>query len=203
MDNLPDLENLEKETYSSFHNDGILEMLLGLWMIIFGIGLAYDMAFIGGVLAATGYPLWLVARKLITEPRLGLVNFGKQRQDIIKQGLSALLVLMIVSFVFNLSLYYLAASSPESKAWLKNHMPAIAPLYIIIILMMVLCARLFDVKKLYYYAAGSFFVLVLGAVFSLHDAVILSANGSFFAVIGVVTLFNFVKKYPVVGKEVD
>ena len=41
------LKEIEKKVYLSYHQDGLLDLFLGMAIIFFGIGMATDQAYIG------------------------------------------------------------------------------------------------------------------------------------------------------------
>ncbi len=78
------LKELEKKAFTSYHQDGLLDIFLGIGIIVFGLGMATDQFYFGSIMPAILFPLWAAAKKAITIPRIGLVNFSPERKIRIK-----------------------------------------------------------------------------------------------------------------------
>ncbi|MCD6308191.1 MAG: hypothetical protein J7M24_04260, partial [Candidatus Latescibacteria bacterium] len=77
-----DLKKLEKETYLYFHQDGILDILIGLIILVFGIEMILEHFWVLPVFSFVLISLWVPVKRLITVPRMGNVVFRKARQTI-------------------------------------------------------------------------------------------------------------------------
>ena len=67
----------------SYHQDGLLDIFAGLYILGFGLGILMDVFWEFGfgvimpaILIATVLPIWIEAKRKITMPRIGFVNFG-------------------------------------------------------------------------------------------------------------------------------
>jgi hypothetical protein len=87
------LNELEKKTYLLYHRDGLADLALGLVVLLFGLGMHFGQALLAPIVAAAAYPVWLAAKKGITEQRLGYVEFSEARKNKEKRGLTGLLIL--------------------------------------------------------------------------------------------------------------
>lgn len=75
------LKDLEKKAYLSYHDDGLLECFIGLFILVFGIGMQFDtVGYLGGTVPALGIPLYAALKKKLILPRIGLVQFGPERK---------------------------------------------------------------------------------------------------------------------------
>jgi hypothetical protein len=79
----PNLKEIEKRAYMSYHQDGLLDIFAGLYILGFGLGIIMDVLWEFGfgvimpaILIATVLPIWIEAKRKITMPRIGFVNFG-------------------------------------------------------------------------------------------------------------------------------
>ena len=102
------LKKIEQKAYFSYHNDGIIDILIGFVILLFGIGMATDMAYLAAISASVGVPIWLAAKKYVTYPRLGLVKFNQDRINKEKNILFLSILLGVVVLMY-VSLFYLYA----------------------------------------------------------------------------------------------
>ena len=77
------LREIEKKAYMSYHQDGLIDIVIGLYALAFGLGIVADKildfsfaAIMPGVLIAIVLPIWIQAKRKITMPRIGFVKFG-------------------------------------------------------------------------------------------------------------------------------
>ena len=77
------LREIEKKAYMSYHQDGLLDIFVGLYALAFGLGMIADKTLEFGfgtimpaILIAIVLPIWIEAKRKITMPRIGFVKFG-------------------------------------------------------------------------------------------------------------------------------
>jgi hypothetical protein len=79
-----DLKALERKAYTSYHQDGIFDIFLGLAIITFGITLLplleESMFYLYGGIFITWFISYGIAKKSITVPRMGYVEFSPSRR---------------------------------------------------------------------------------------------------------------------------
>ena len=80
----PNLREIEKKAYMAYHQDGLLDIVVGVYVLGFGLGIFMDviwdfsfgMGIIPAILIAVILPIWIAAKRKITMPRIGFVKFG-------------------------------------------------------------------------------------------------------------------------------
>ena len=80
----PNLKEIERKAYMSYHQDGLLDIFAGLYILGFGFGIFIDIVLdfgLGAIIIPGGFialalPIWFAAKRKITMPRIGFVNFG-------------------------------------------------------------------------------------------------------------------------------
>jgi len=113
MINKTSLREIEKKTCMSYHQDGLLDIFVGLDILLFGIGILlltmtdFSMWFLIPVIfPSIMVPIWISAKKSITMPRIGYVNFGVRGANkmmalflgLMVAGLGAFIVLGLGAF---------------------------------------------------------------------------------------------------------
>jgi hypothetical protein len=67
----------------SYNQDGLLDIVIGLYALAFGIGIVADKilelgfaSIIPAIMIVIVLPIWIQAKRTITMPRIGFVKFG-------------------------------------------------------------------------------------------------------------------------------
>lgn len=65
------LRNNEQQNYLYFHKDGLIDIAIGLGVLIFGLGILVDLAWLAAILPINIVILWKPVKKAFTAPRIG------------------------------------------------------------------------------------------------------------------------------------
>jgi hypothetical protein len=201
----PNLKEIERRAYMSYHQDGLLDIFAGLYILTFGLGIfttiIWDYSFgliIPGVLIAVILPIWIAAKRQITMPRIGYVNFGIRGANKITAIFIGMMVLGLGAFFA----FTLASGQSGSRQWLdlifENGM------LIVGFGSLAVCALFgysMGLKRLYAYGLLAVISLVIGHFMGIFFAYILLALGITVLATGFAVLINFVKKYPLKGDK--
>jgi hypothetical protein len=67
------LKEIEKETYMSYHQDGLIDIFVGIYVLLFGLGILLSAVtdfstwfIIPAIFPAVMVPIWISAKKRIT-----------------------------------------------------------------------------------------------------------------------------------------
>ncbi|TRO46813.1 hypothetical protein E2P60_04555 [Candidatus Bathyarchaeota archaeon] len=201
----PNLKEIERRAYMSYHQDGLLDIFAGLYILAFGLGIfatimwEYSFGLImPGILIAVIVPIWIAAKRKITIPRIGYVNFGTR-------GANKLTAIFIGMLVLGLGAFFAfpLISSQGGLAQLRDLIFENGML-IVGLGSLIVCA-LFGystgLKRLYVYGLLAAVALVIGHLMGIFFAYILFALAIMVMVAGFAVLVNFVKKYPLKGDK--
>lgn len=195
------LKEIERRAYRSTFNDGIYDIAFGLaflivaWIPALGsFGIAPSLGYLIGVLLI---PACVIAKRLITIPRLGSVAFGPKRKT--KRKLLLILSLAIVFLVFPLLIMSAELGFPGGMG---GNLAIPAAVGTIVALLFALAGYFLDYLRLYIYAAilvaayphAGFLYQYTGA--PLDSLVSLGAPGVIVLIYGIALLSRFVRKYP-------
>jgi hypothetical protein len=201
----PNLKEIEKRAYMSYHQDGLLDIFAGLYILGFGLGIIMDVLWEFGfgvimpaILIATVLPIWIEAKRKITMPRIGFVNFGTR-------GANKLTAVFIGTMVAGLGAFFiftLATFQGESRQWLD----LIAQNGMLIVgfgtlLVCTLFGYTMGLKRLYAYGLLAVIVLAIGHFMGIFFAYIITALGITVMIAGFALLIGFVRKYPLKGDK--
>jgi hypothetical protein len=201
----PNLKEIERRAYMSYHQDGLLDIFAGLYILGFGLGIfmqiIWDFSFgiiIPGILVATVLPIWIAAKRKLTIPRIGFVNFGLRGANKITAIFLGVIVLGLGAFFA----FTMAVFQGGSRQWLdlifQNGMLVVGFGSLAVC---ILFGYSMGLKRLYAYGLLAVIALVIGHFVGIFFAYILFALGITVMVTGVAVLIGFVKKYPVKGEK--
>jgi hypothetical protein len=201
----PNLKEIERRAYMSYHQDGLLDIFAGLFVLGYGLGIYMDIVWEFGfgtimpaILIAVVLPIWIAAKRKITMPRIGFVNFGIRGAS----KITALFIgLMVVGLGF-FSVFTLVASQSGLRQWLdlifQNGMLIVGFGSLAVC---ILFGYSMGLKRLYAYGLLALIALLVGHFVGIFFAYILMALGTTVMVTGVALLIGFVRKYPLKGDK--
>jgi hypothetical protein len=201
----PNLKEIERKAYMSYHQDGLLDIFAGLFVLGYGFGIYIDIVWEFGfgtimpaILFATVLPIWIVAKRKITVPRIGFINFGTRGAN----KLYALFLGTMVAGLFAFFAFTLASSQSGLRQWhdliFQNGM------LILGIGSLAVCTIFgysMGLKRLYAYGLLAMITLVIGHFTGIFIAYILMTLGTAVTIVGLALLIDFVRKYPLQGEK--
>jgi hypothetical protein len=202
----PNLKEIERKTYMSYHQDGLLDIFASMYILGFGLGISIDVIWdfsmgiilIPGAFIAVASPIWIAAKRKITMPRIGFVNFGVRGAN----KLTAIFVGLSVVGLGVFSVFTLATFQGGSRQWLdlifQNGMLIVGFGSLAIC---ILFGYSMGLKRLYAYGLLAMIALVIGHFTSIFFAYILLALGITVITTGAALLISFVKNYPPKGDK--
>jgi hypothetical protein len=205
---LLDLTSLERKAWKSTHQDGLFDVMLGVMLLQVAIGpWLYDrgvpvpqtlaVMFLFAALAVLGF---MVGKRFVTKPRLGLVEFGPDRKVKNKRAVIFLSISLVAGMIwFGVALTGLAGLT-DLAGWI---IPAgIFGVQVIVIFS--LLAFFLDLSRLYLY--GWLYALVFpGRIISLEylgipDFIAVLVPAAVMVTIGVVLFVRFLRRYPLTAE---
>jgi len=201
----PNLREIEKKAYMSYHQDGLLDIFAGLFVLGFGLGIWVDLTLEFGfgsimpaILVATLLPIWISAKRKITMPRVGFVKFGPRGT----QRLTAVFIgTAIVGLLFFMAIAFTSAQGGP-PSWLQTIIQY--GMVVIGLISLAICSLFgysMGMRRLYAYGLLAFVLLVIGHFFGIFFGYILLVIGTAVTAAGFALLISFVRKYPVQGDK--
>jgi hypothetical protein len=199
------LKEIERKAYMSYHQDGLLDIFAGLYILGFGLGIIMDILWefdfgviMPTILIVTVLPIWIAAKRKITMPRIGFVNFGTRGAN----KLTAVFIGTMVAGLFAFFAFTFTISQSGLRQWLdlivQNGM------LIVGFGTLVVCALFgytMGLKRLYAYGLLAVIVLAIGHFMGILFAYIITALGITVMVTGFALLISFVRKHPLKGDK--
>jgi len=205
MEDEINLKKIERKAYLSYHQDGLLDVSIGVFIIGFGLYVLSDSDFpFMAILPALLVPVWAKAKKKITYPRIGYVKFRKGTSTIRTKNmlfLSVVLTLLLVTGVF-VTMTIRSGSLPSWASIIGAYNMVIAGAAVAVVLSVV--ARINGLNRLYAYAAlffamytaGYFLVMIPGFDVWQRTAVMNILLGAIISGYGLYLLSRFLREYP-------
>lgn len=196
------LREIEKKTYMSYHQDGLIDIFVGFYILLFGAGILLNTMtdfstwfVIPAIFPAIMVPIWISFKKKITIPRIGYVKFGFRSANKLMAVLLGLMVAGLGAFmVFGLGAFM-------GQGWALTLRNLIIPNSMIIIgigaaIISSLFAYTMGLKRLYTYGLLTL-VLLFAAQFTIIPfAYSLLTIGLVIIINGSVLLMQFIRKHP-------
>ena len=196
------LREVEKKTYMSYHQDGLLDIFVGNYVLLFGMGILlltmsdFSTWFIlPAIFPAIMIPIWISAKKRVTMPRIGYVKFGVRGAN----KMMAIFLGLAVAGLGVFMVFGLGASMGEGWALTLRDI-LISNSMIIIGIGALTISSLFaytmGLKRLYGYGLLIFVLFFTGYFIAIPFGYFLVTIGLVIIVSGFVLLMRFIRKYP-------
>jgi hypothetical protein len=190
-----DLKKIEKKALTSYHQDGLIEILVGLVFILYGSVLLAGKA---GFIGLCWLPAILIVpfKKKITVPRMGFVTFRSSRK--VKISKAALIIFIIGALTF--LIIFLNYRTLGITDWIDQNLIFI--IGILVAIPPLIGAYLIRIKRFYFYSvliAGVFFVENFFTGSFPYNSIIF---GLILLTSGTIVLIRFLQKYPKPESEV-
>ncbi|MDJ0655081.1 MAG: hypothetical protein QNJ40_13045 [Xanthomonadales bacterium] len=188
---LENLNNLERRVFRTYWEDGLLDVMAAVGVLIIGLFWLRDLPVAAAIVPALMVPIWSPLRQKLIEPRLGLVEFGDQRTSRNARNLRWVMYGGIATLVLFLELYFLRDSLTLPGTTFIAGLPAM-----LLGVLAVLTAALIGSPRFLGYAAILVVAALAGAVRGWTPGLILTVSGGAMLVIASTTLVRFLLRNP-------
>jgi hypothetical protein len=187
MSQTMNLKDVERRAWTLYFEDGLWDLFFGFLFLAGGLRTLADSLW-SYLLVGVGLLIFIVGRRAITLPRIGVIKFGRKRRASRQKLLILILAAVVLTFAV-LLLPFLGLATPGTYAGLIF---AIA-----VPLILAIVAYFMDFRRLYGYAVLVAIFMMLTEMVSLQvGAMAQIVAGGIALLIGSWHLFHFMKKYP-------
>lgn len=191
-----DFKKLQQKTYKSYHQDGLIDIIIGLAIIGFGLNMAFDNSaflFMGWLPIIFYVPL----KNYFTVPRIGYVKFHASNKIVTGLVIMGMLVLLLGLFVFFIGGPNIV--SEAMQAWLRAYYMLIFG--VVASLCFLFAGLLTGITRLYAYAFLFLIVFSIATWLDIHPAIFTIFTGFIVEGVGIGLLIRFLRKYPLPEQE--
>jgi len=194
MNQISNLKKLEKQLYLSYSKDGLADLLMGLWLSLAGLlMLVSQPAFIG--LAGLPILFYLPLKKKLIVPRMGDVQFSKER----KKKISNLYIFLIITGVMVLIFVLLRFSIGPLSSMLNQQFEFFFGM--IIALLVCTAGLVTGAKRFFLYALIALIVFAVEKYIVNSIPITLLSFGILLLLVGIVMLSQYLIKNPVISDD--
>ncbi|UCE96164.1 MAG: hypothetical protein JSV51_00715 [Candidatus Bathyarchaeota archaeon] len=196
------LREVERRTYMAYHQDGLLDIFVGVYVLLFGLGILLMTTIefstwfvIPAIFPAVMMPIWISVKKRITMPRIGYVKFGYR-------GANKMVAIFLGLTVAGLGAFMLfGLGAFMGQGWALTLRNLIIPNGMIIVGILAaaissLFAYTMGLKRLYAYGILVLTSFLTGHFTTIPFEYVLLAIGLVIIINGFVLLTRFIRKYP-------
>jgi hypothetical protein len=200
MNKKMNLREVEKKTYMSYHQDGLIDIFVGVYVLLFALGILLSTVtdfstwfVVPAIFPAIMVPVWVSAKKRITMPRIGYVKIGSR-------GANMLMAIFLGLMVAGLGTF-MVFSFASSQGWALTLRNLIISNSLIIIgvssaAMSSLFAYTMGLKRLHAYGLLALALFFTGHFVTIPFGYFLLTIGLVIIISGFVLLLRFIRKYP-------
>ena len=189
-----DMKEIERQVYLSYSEDGLVDIAIGVVITSWGLMLTQEPTGLIGLLALLGLGIWYFGKRLITIPRIGVIEPGSKME----RRLTSLSVFLVVLGLVVLGAILL--SRAVGSFVISDY--SLAILGLVLAAGVALLAYLLNATRIYGYAVILFVSFAGGEILAksitTFDAFALSViiGGGLILVSGLIVLARFMRKYP-------
>ncbi len=188
-----DLKQIERKAYTSYHQDGLIDIMIGIALVWFIVCMAVELVWLGGIIVAALIPVYIGAKQKLTIPRIGYAKFGTKGR-----GPVFVLLGIFICFAFLGLVFALMFVDPSTRAWIELILVSYYNLIIAgiaggLTLMIVVST---GIKRFYFYTLLILSLFIIAQVLNLNLLYTSSAIAISFIALGVITLIQFLRENP-------
>ena len=191
-------DKLRRRAYLEYHKDGILDILIGLCVIGFGLNMLTDSS---ALLILSWMPIifYVPLKNRITVPRFGYVRFDSDRSRSVRASMGILSGVLMLGLFIGIYVFTVGDKIPPAFEVIlqKYHMLVLGGLAS---LALVGAAAVTGLKRLYVYAALTLTIIIVGIEFGISTPFYVIAIGAIMLLIGLWLLIRFLRNHPVIAE---
>jgi hypothetical protein len=189
-----DFKKLQQRTYQSYHQDGLIDIIIGLGFIGFGLMMAFDSSVF---IFMSWMPIifYVPFKNRITVPRIGYVKFTTSN---LRLALALATGLLVMLFVVGLYLFVASDNiSFQVREWIGQYLW----LGGLVAVCFLGAAMLTGITRFYAYAGLILLIFSVGTWLAIQPAVYIITSGLLIEITGVWLLVRFLINYPLTSGE--
>jgi hypothetical protein len=192
-----DVKNMERNSHIHYHQDGLIDVLAGLCILGFGIGLVTDLAWLVGIIPVAFLPLLQEAKQSITVPRMGDVQPIQTWQKKLTLVVGVLAGVLVLALTAGMALFWAQTQGKVPswlQIWLRDYLDLTLGLSGALVMSTV--AFLLEIHRWHLYALLTLAVLAGGDLLGVSIPLAVVLIGAVVLLSGLGVLAWFLHKHP-------
>jgi hypothetical protein len=111
------LDEIERRAYLSYHEDGLIDIVLGIGLFIASLWAYVEMVWLMGGMIVSLTPMYMGMKKKYTFPRIGEVTFSKDRTRRSQNSMTFLVIMNVVGVLLGF-VFWIAFSGDTRPQWI-------------------------------------------------------------------------------------
>jgi hypothetical protein len=111
------LDEIERRAYLSYHEDGLIDIVLGIGLFIASLWVYAEMIWLMGGVIVTLTPMYMGMKRKYTFPRIGEVTFSKDRTKRSQNSMTFLVIMNAVGVLLGF-VFWMAFSGDTRPQWI-------------------------------------------------------------------------------------
>lgn len=111
------LDDIERRAYLSYHEDGLIDIVLGIGLFIASLWAYVEMIWLMGGMIVSLTPMYMGMKKKYTFPRIGEVTFSKDRTRRSQNSMTFLVIMNVVGVLLGF-VFWMAFSGDTRPQWI-------------------------------------------------------------------------------------
>lgn len=208
------LKSLARRAYLFYHQDGLLDLLIG-WIVL-ALGLSVVTAWSGwGLLGWLPIAFYAPLKARITIPRLGYVEFSPTPSREIMRKIVYPAAFCLFMVILLLSAEVPEGASPPAEVWTPSEVwpslrTSLSPWLrengawlsgLVALIGFGVVGLAIEIRRMFVYALLGLIIMTGGQLLNLQTFILLFILAGSILSAGVVLLIRFLRKYPIVAEE--
>jgi hypothetical protein len=192
-------KQLERRAYLSYHQDGIIDLLIGWGTLAFGLVIALDSS-VWTMLAWMPILFYVPLKNRITVPRLGYVKFDHSRGGTGRWIIAFLFFGFLMVAIFGMVVFLLSKGAPSTiVTWIREDTLLFYGL--VGVIGFGVAGLISGIPRLYIYALLSLLFMGAGQLLGVAEYIPFLLLGASILAAAAVLLARFVRRYPLAIEE--
>ena len=192
------LDEIERRAYLSYHEDGLIDLLIGIGLFFASLYTYIDMLWLAGSMVAVITPTYMVMKKRYTFPRIGQVTFSKGRTRRSRNSMSFLVLVNVIGVLLGLA-FWMGFSGDTPPQWMLlmiENLPIVIGVAGAVIWAVV--GYFSELTRFYRYAASTLVVIGSANFIPTPFVAHMLLLSVIVTVLGFLQFQSFRRKYPIV-----
>jgi len=196
-----DLDEIERRAYLSYHEDGLIDIVLGIGLFIASLWAYVEMIYLMGGMIVSLTPMYMGMKKKYTFPRIGEVTFSTNRTRRSQNSMTFLVIMNVIG-VLGALVFWMPFSGDTRPQWMLlmiDNFPVVLGIAGGVIWAVV--GYITDLTRFYRYSAATLVVIGSANFISTPFIAHMLLLSVIVLVSGYMQLRSFMNKYPLVQES--